>query len=112
MAPLDRVYQEIAILKKLDHINIVKLTEVSCFSTLSLCSNKSGLYCNKRIFFNRSHFIQNWLKIDVQKFRLVIPSKALLTVQDKLHTHTLCSGLVPRRRQLTVLVEVEVSFDH
>lgn len=37
MAPLDRVYQEIAILKKLDHINIVKLIEVSCFSTLSLC---------------------------------------------------------------------------
>ncbi|NXW42159.1 KKCC1 kinase, partial [Nyctiprogne leucopyga] len=28
MAPLDRVYQEIAILKKLDHINIVKLVEV------------------------------------------------------------------------------------
>uniref|UniRef100_A0A8C3XLC0 Calcium/calmodulin dependent protein kinase kinase 1 n=1 Tax=Chelydra serpentina TaxID=8475 RepID=A0A8C3XLC0_CHESE len=28
MAPLDRVYQEIAILKKLDHINIVKLIEV------------------------------------------------------------------------------------
>uniref|UniRef100_A0A8C0HQM2 non-specific serine/threonine protein kinase n=1 Tax=Buteo japonicus TaxID=224669 RepID=A0A8C0HQM2_9AVES len=35
MAPLDRVYQEIAILKKLDHVNIVKLIEVSCFSTLS-----------------------------------------------------------------------------
>uniref|UniRef100_A0A8C7E933 non-specific serine/threonine protein kinase n=1 Tax=Nothoprocta perdicaria TaxID=30464 RepID=A0A8C7E933_NOTPE len=28
MAPLDRVYQEIAILKKLDHVNIVKLIEV------------------------------------------------------------------------------------
>ncbi|XP_069613580.1 calcium/calmodulin-dependent protein kinase kinase 1 isoform X2 [Ranitomeya imitator] len=28
MAPLDRVYQEIAILKKLDHINIVRLIEV------------------------------------------------------------------------------------
>ncbi|XP_068021453.1 calcium/calmodulin-dependent protein kinase kinase 1 isoform X2 [Melanerpes formicivorus] len=28
LAPLDRVYQEIAILKKLDHINIVKLIEV------------------------------------------------------------------------------------
>ncbi|PKU31735.1 hypothetical protein llap_17961 [Limosa lapponica baueri] len=27
MAPLDRVYQEIAILKKLDHVNIVKLIE-------------------------------------------------------------------------------------
>ncbi|NXS47427.1 KKCC1 kinase, partial [Balaeniceps rex] len=35
MAPLDRVYQEIAILKKLDHVNIVKLIEVSCFCTLS-----------------------------------------------------------------------------
>ncbi|NXL43126.1 KKCC1 kinase, partial [Podilymbus podiceps] len=35
MAPLDRVYQEIAILKKLDHVNIVKLIEVSCSSTLS-----------------------------------------------------------------------------
>ncbi|XP_068939782.1 calcium/calmodulin-dependent protein kinase kinase 1 [Petaurus breviceps papuanus] len=28
LAPLDRVYQEIAILKKLDHVNIVKLIEV------------------------------------------------------------------------------------
>uniref|UniRef100_A0A672UFV0 Calcium/calmodulin dependent protein kinase kinase 1 n=1 Tax=Strigops habroptila TaxID=2489341 RepID=A0A672UFV0_STRHB len=28
MAPLERVYQEIAILKKLDHVNIVKLIEV------------------------------------------------------------------------------------
>nr|XP_013814343.1 PREDICTED: calcium/calmodulin-dependent protein kinase kinase 1 [Apteryx mantelli mantelli] len=28
MAPLDRVYQEIAILKKLDHVNVVKLIEV------------------------------------------------------------------------------------
>ncbi|KYO32027.1 hypothetical protein Y1Q_0007053 [Alligator mississippiensis] len=28
MAPLDRVYQEIAILKKLDHVNIVRLIEV------------------------------------------------------------------------------------
>ncbi|XP_036392685.1 calcium/calmodulin-dependent protein kinase kinase 1-like [Megalops cyprinoides] len=28
MGPLDRVYQEIAILKKLDHLNIVKLVEV------------------------------------------------------------------------------------
>uniref|UniRef100_A0A8D2LKP7 Calcium/calmodulin dependent protein kinase kinase 1 n=1 Tax=Varanus komodoensis TaxID=61221 RepID=A0A8D2LKP7_VARKO len=28
MAPLDRIYQEIAILKKLDHINVVKLIEV------------------------------------------------------------------------------------
>ncbi|NWS20589.1 KKCC1 kinase, partial [Pachyramphus minor] len=35
MAPLDRVYQEIAILKKLDHINIVKLIEVSSSPTLS-----------------------------------------------------------------------------
>lgn len=28
LGPLERVYQEIAILKKLDHINIVKLVEV------------------------------------------------------------------------------------
>ncbi|KAG8452008.1 hypothetical protein GDO86_003983 [Hymenochirus boettgeri] len=28
MAPLDRIYQEIAILKKLDHVNIVRLVEV------------------------------------------------------------------------------------
>uniref|UniRef100_H9GCF2 calcium/calmodulin-dependent protein kinase n=1 Tax=Anolis carolinensis TaxID=28377 RepID=H9GCF2_ANOCA len=28
MAPLDRIYQEIAILKKLDHVNVVKLIEV------------------------------------------------------------------------------------
>lgn len=28
LGPLDRVYQEIAILKKLDHVNIVKLVEV------------------------------------------------------------------------------------
>lgn len=43
MAPLDRVYQEIAILKKLDHINIVKLIEVSCFSTLSYA--ETSLVC-------------------------------------------------------------------
>lgn len=43
MAPLDRVYQEIAILKKLDHINIVKLIEVSCFSTLSYA--ETSLLC-------------------------------------------------------------------
>ncbi|NXF07370.1 KKCC1 kinase, partial [Smithornis capensis] len=42
MAPLDRVYQEIAILKKLDHVNIVKLIEVSCFSALS--SAEPNLY--------------------------------------------------------------------
>lgn len=29
LGPLERVYQEIAILKKLDHVNIVKLVEVS-----------------------------------------------------------------------------------
>lgn len=28
LGPLERVYQEIAILKKLDHVNIVKLVEV------------------------------------------------------------------------------------
>lgn len=28
LLPLDRVYQEIAILKKLDHVNVVKLIEV------------------------------------------------------------------------------------
>lgn len=28
LGPLERVYQEIAILKKLDHLNIVKLVEV------------------------------------------------------------------------------------
>ncbi|KAA8584187.1 hypothetical protein FQN60_007972 [Etheostoma spectabile] len=29
--PLERVYQEIAILKKLDHSNVVKLVEVGTF---------------------------------------------------------------------------------
>lgn len=29
LGPLERVYQEIAILKKLDHLNIVKLVEAS-----------------------------------------------------------------------------------
>lgn len=33
LGPLERVYQEIAILKKLDHVNIVKLVEVrACLS--------------------------------------------------------------------------------
>lgn len=31
--PLERVYQEIAILKKLDHPNVVKLVEVSAVKT-------------------------------------------------------------------------------
>lgn len=39
LGPLERVYQEIAILKKLDHINIVKLVEVRA----SLM--KSHVYC-------------------------------------------------------------------
>lgn len=34
--PLERVYKEIAILKKLDHHNVVKLVEVSEMSTLEL----------------------------------------------------------------------------
>ena len=33
--PLDRVYQEIAILKKLDHPNIVNLIEVSTHDNIS-----------------------------------------------------------------------------
>lgn len=39
MAPLDRIYQEIAILKKLDHLNIVNLVEV-CF--LVVCGAWGG----------------------------------------------------------------------
>ncbi len=31
LGPLERVYQEIAILKKLDHINIVRLVEVRAY---------------------------------------------------------------------------------
>ncbi len=34
--PLERVYQEIAILKKLDHPNVVKLVEVSSVETCIL----------------------------------------------------------------------------
>lgn len=34
LGPLERVYQEIAILKKLDHVNIVKLVEVRTWSLL------------------------------------------------------------------------------
>lgn len=34
--PLERVYQEIAILKKLDHPNVVKLVEVSAVHTFLL----------------------------------------------------------------------------
>lgn len=86
MAPLDRVYQEIAILKKLDHINIVKLIEVSCFSTLSYAETNLVCIATRGFFFSCSYFSQNWFKIDVQKFRLVIPSKVLLTVWDKLHS--------------------------
>lgn len=35
LGPLERVYQEIAILKKLDHVNIVKLVEVRVSLSLS-----------------------------------------------------------------------------
>lgn len=38
--PLERVYQEIAILKKLDHPNVVKLVEVSWLVWIFM-----GLYC-------------------------------------------------------------------
>lgn len=80
MAPLDRVYQEIAILKKLDHINIVKLIEVSCFSILIYAETNLVCIATRGFFFNCSYFSQNWFNIDVHKFRLVIPSKVLLTV--------------------------------
>lgn len=39
LGPLERIYQEIAILKKLDHVNIVKLVEVWIF-----CFYKSLLH--------------------------------------------------------------------
>lgn len=87
MAPLDRVYQEIAILKKLDHINIVKLIEVSCFSALSYAGTSLVCVATRGFFFSCSCFSQNWFKIDVQKFRLGIPRRVLLSVEDKLHTH-------------------------
>lgn len=90
MAPLDRVYQEIAILKKLDHVNIVKLIEVSCFSTLSYTETSLVCIAIKGSFFNCSYFSQNWFKIVVQKFRLVIPSKIVPIMYDKL-TYLSCA---------------------
>lgn len=39
LGPLERVYQEIAILKKLDHVNIVKLVEVRAFLSSGFCVN-------------------------------------------------------------------------
>lgn len=52
--PLERVYQEIAILKKLDHPNVVKLVEVSdvCFHSVSLRDRRSSWmwFINKDVF--------------------------------------------------------------
>jgi len=56
MAPLDRVYQEIAILKKLDHVNVVKLIEVSYFSTLSYTETNLVCIVTRGHFFNCSYF--------------------------------------------------------
>jgi len=84
MAPLDRIYQEIAILKKLDHVNIVKLIEVSCFSTPSYTQRSLICIATRRPFFNCSYFSQNWFKIVVQKFRLMIPSKIIPITSGKL----------------------------
>lgn len=39
LGPLERVYQEIAILKKLDHVNIVKLVEVRVSLSFGSMSN-------------------------------------------------------------------------
>uniref|UniRef100_G3QA09 calcium/calmodulin-dependent protein kinase n=1 Tax=Gasterosteus aculeatus aculeatus TaxID=481459 RepID=G3QA09_GASAC len=39
LGPLERVYQEIAILKKLDHVNIVKLVEVRASLSSGFCVN-------------------------------------------------------------------------
>lgn len=111
MAPLDRVYQEIAILKKLDHVNIVKLIEVSCFSTLSYTETSLVCIATKGSFFNCSYFSQNWFKIVVQKLRQVIPSKIIPIMYDKLTYLSWALGWLPKRRQLAVLVEIAASFD-
>lgn len=67
MAPLDRVYQEIAILKKLDHVNIVKLIEVSCFSAPS-CTETFGWYCRKRIFLRLLLLQPKWVSNSCSEF--------------------------------------------
>jgi calcium/calmodulin-dependent protein kinase kinase 2 len=41
--PLDRVYREIAVLKKLDHSNVVKLVEVLGAKSLTIFNAKSNL---------------------------------------------------------------------
>uniref|UniRef100_A0A674D096 calcium/calmodulin-dependent protein kinase n=1 Tax=Salmo trutta TaxID=8032 RepID=A0A674D096_SALTR len=43
--PLERVYQEIAILKKLDHPNVVKLVEVRLFNLDGVCPLNSSSLC-------------------------------------------------------------------
>lgn len=46
LGPLERVYQEIAILKKLDHVNIVKLVEVrACLSFGFKYKNNKWMLC-------------------------------------------------------------------
>lgn len=49
LGPLEKVYQEIAILKKLDHVNIVKLVEVrTCVSVDHACAHSFNI-CNVSI---------------------------------------------------------------
>lgn len=66
MAPLDRVYQEIAILKKLDHVNIVKLIEVSYFCSLSHTETDLVCVVARGRVFNCSYCSQNCFKTGVQ----------------------------------------------
>ncbi|MGH0161250.1 UNVERIFIED_CONTAM: hypothetical protein FKN15_060738 [Acipenser sinensis] len=53
LAPLERVYQEIAILKKLDHLNIVKLIEA-----LDIWAMGVTLYC---FVFGKCPFIDEYI---------------------------------------------------
>lgn len=52
LGPLERVYQEIAILKKLDHINIVKLVEVRASLVFGcLTKSRSFISCSAHISY-------------------------------------------------------------
>lgn len=70
MAPLDRVYQEIAILKKLDHVNIVKLIEVSYCCSLRRAETDLVCLVARGRFSNCSYCSQNCFKMGIQQLGL------------------------------------------
>ena len=83
--PLERVHREIAVLKKLDHPNVVKLVEVLddpaqdnlYMGKAILAASKILLLARNTFFFNFSKCLNYWNSAPLLKYRLIIPWKRI-----------------------------------